>query len=426
MLQEENVLRRVESFPLAEFISMAREHGRFGIDKQIRAEAAGLYEEIQAFRAAEPIVSEEVAACLDLAERLFYGEWFIASHGFANYPSYICIAILKRALGVHLRDDFRRSWQKSLHCIRILLLDLLSYEASSLAGIFPWYCDNRIPEVTRERIRVIHELHTTLTELGYWPIPLVHTHLLSWWQYAQDRQEHLPLIHLTAFPVSRQHDEYFFIRVLQMSECCFWGALTAVIAAIEAAKFETLEDSRECMEQCIKFLELLQPISQALKTMPKEHFWAFRDATDGSSAIQSRWFHLLHIYIHGVDKRKVSIHAQIPEIRDLINYGKPGFVSLRSLLRELEKRRPPGFAEFAEVAMRLDALLYAYRCIHLGIVQRFLPPDAKRGTGGTTGIPYLRKHLTRRLWPLDSEYPMPDLEALESLETLKPLMGVGN
>lgn len=425
-MREQQIVRRVESFPLSDYVSMARARGRLGVDTGIRKEAARLYEAICAFRTDEPIVSEETAAILDIAERFFSSEWFIAQNGFANYPAYISLAIIKRALGVHLREDIRHSWEKSLCCVRLLLLDLLSYEVSSIAGIIPWYCENLVPEVLRERIRVLHELQTTVMESGYWPTPLVLGHVPNWSHYAQDRQGHLPLLHLTAFPVSCQHDEYFFMRVLQMSECCFWGALTAVIAAIEAAKFETLAEAQECLAEAIAFLELLQPISQLLKTMPKEHFWAFRDATDGSSAIQSRWFHLLHIYVHGVDERKVAIHAEIPEIRDLINYGKPGFVTLRALLREFEKRGQPGFEAFAQVAMRLDGLLYTYRCVHLGLVHRFLPPDAQRGTGGTSGVPYLRKHLTRRLWPLDSAYPMLDLEALESLQALTPLMGVGN
>nr|UZC79439.1 KrmK [uncultured bacterium] len=231
---------------------------------------------------------------------------------------------------------------------------------------------------------------------------------------------------MTAFPVSCEHDEYFFMRVLQMSECCFWGALSAVIAAIEATKFGCLEEAMAHMAQALEFLDLLQPITQVLKTIPPEHFWAFRDATDGSSAIQSRWFHLLHIYLHGLDERKIAIFADIPEISDLIHYGKPGFVSLRSLLRGFAGQPPPELEAFADMASQLDASLYAYRCVHLGIVHRFLPPDAKQGTGGTSGIPYLRKHLTRRLWPLESEYPQPDLEELNAIDMFQPLVGVGN
>ncbi len=425
-MQEQHLIRQIEAFPLAEFVTMARECGRLGIDATLRADAARLYKTIHRFRADVSFVPEDAAAILDLAERFLYGEWFIAEHGFANYPSYIGLAIVKCALGVHLREDFRRGWEKCKASMHILLNDLLSYEVSSLAGIFPWYPNNRVQGVLCDRIAALHTLQTSLAAPSHGPIPIIPSHIPSWTQYAEKDHEHLTLGHLTALPVSCEHDEYFFMRVLQTSECCYWGALTAVIAAIEAAKFACLEDAIAHMEQALIFLDLLPPITQVLKTMPPEHFWAFRDATDGSSAIQSRWFHLLHIYLHGLDERKISIYADIPEICDLIHYGKPGFVSLRSLLRDFADRPPPEFDTFAETASRLDASLYAYRCVHLGIVHRFLPPEAKQGTGGTSGIPYLRKHLTRRLWPLESEYPQPDLEELNAIDMFQPLVGVGN
>lgn len=425
-MQAQPLIRQIEAFPLVEFVTMARERGRFGVDSTLRADAARLYETIHQFHANVSFVSEDAAAILDLAERFLYGEWFIAKHGFANYPSYIGLAMVKCTLGVHLREDFRRGWEKCKACMQLLLNDLLSYEVSSLAGIFPWYPNHRVTSVMHSRIAALHHLRTSLSAPRHGPMPLIPPDILSWTQYTEKSREYLSLGHLTALPVSCEHDEYFFIRVLQMSECCYWGALTAVIATIEATKFACLEDAMAHMEQALIFLDLLQPITQVLKTMPPEHFWAFRDATDGSSAIQSRWFHLLHIYLHGLDERKVSIYAGIPEISDLIHYGKPGFVSLRSLLRDLANRSTPEFDAFAEVASRLDASLYTYRCIHLGIVHRFLPPETKQGTGGTSGIPYLRKHLTRRLWPLESEYPQPDWEELDNIDMFQPLVGVGN
>lgn len=425
-MQEQNLIRQIEAFPLVEFLSMARECGRLGIDPTLRADAAKLYETIRGFRADVWFVSEQAAASLDLAERFLYGEWFIAEHGFANYPSYIGLAMVKYFLGVHLREDFRRGWQKCKACMHILLNDVLSYEVSSLAGILPWYPNNRVLGVMRDRIAALNKLRTSFAALTHGPMPIVPSHILSWTEYAEKGQEHLILGHLTALSVSCEHDEYFFMRVLQMSECCYWGALTAVIAAIESTKIACLEDAMAHMEQALSFINLLHPITKVLKTMPPEHFWAFRDATDGSSAIQSRWFHLLQIYIYGLDERKISIYAGIPEICDLMHYGKPGFVSLRSLLRDFAERPPAEFDAFAEVAMRLDASLYAYRCIHLGIVHRFLPPDAKQGTGGSSGIPYLRKHLTRRLWPLEKEYPQPDLKELNAIDMFHPLVGVGN
>nr|UZC79441.1 KrmM [uncultured bacterium] len=207
-MQEQNLIRRIEAFPLSEYVAVARESGRLGIDAALRADAARLYETIRRFRRDVSFVSEDAASILDLAERFLYGEWFIAENGFANYPSYINLALVKCALGVHLRDDFRRGWEKCKACMHLLLDDLLSYEVSSLAGIFPWYPNHRMERVMRDRIAALNDLRTSWMAPETAPnhVPIVPVHMLSWRQCAEKDQAPLALRHLTAeYPLKAGH-----------------------------------------------------------------------------------------------------------------------------------------------------------------------------------------------------------------------------
>ena len=426
-MREDSILQVLGTLDLCEYVTSLRSHGRLGIPREERQHAVSVHNTVRELRADKLVLSREVEAIVELAERVLVGEWFIWENGFTNYETYISDPILRKAIGVTRREPYVRLWSRCRSVLQLLTKSLLSFEISSLAGVNEWYRDNQDDETLRTRIACLREFQRALTPgrgTGSPYTVLFEDPPSAWLPYATDRRNELALLFLTTFPVTCEHDEFLFIRILQMSECCFWGVLTAIMGAIEAGKRSQIDKMVACLESAVEFSSLLLPITQVLKTMPKEHFWEFRDATEGSSAIQSRTYHLIQIYTVGLDPGKVHILAEIPEIRDLLHYATPDFLTLQGLLQQMRERGVDRFDECAQLAMKLDKLLYTYRCLHLGIVHHYLPPEAKVGTGGTPGIPYLRAHLLRRIWPLDSEHPLPDFGELEALGAVRPIIGL--
>jgi tryptophan 2,3-dioxygenase len=218
----------------------------------------------------------------------------------------------------------------------------------------------------------------------------------AWSAYALQSSRERVLTHLTALPLTREHDEFFFIRCLHLSECSLWGTLGGVMAALEKAKLGHLDAAAVCLAEAVSFAEGLQAVFQPLKkTLPPEHFMSFREATDGSSAIQSRTYQMLQIFTQGVDEVKVAPVSGIPEINDLLGYRHAGFLHLSALAETVAAQDVPGQGAFLAQVEALDKALYSWRRLHLGTVRRTLPPDVV-GTGGT-GVRYLESHVAHRI-----------------------------
>ncbi|WP_051799867.1 tryptophan 2,3-dioxygenase family protein [Catenuloplanes japonicus] len=196
------------------------------------------------------------------------------------------------------------------------------------------------------------------------------------------------MLRLTMLPVDTVHDEYLFLRVLQIFELLFSllvvdleeviASLTTGRARIAAARLDaatgTLHESRA-----------LWPL---LATMQPEAFALFRQHTEGASAIQSRTYKLLEsLCARPADARLNSLaYTSVPEIRARVRDGQ---VSLDEAFRAVQHSISAGSAGRVRQAMdRFADANLRWRRSHLGLATRTLGPEAA-GTGNTSRLTYL-------------------------------------
>ena len=177
------------------------------------------------------------------------------------------------------------------------------------------------------------------------------------------------MIERTALPVSRVHDEYLFLRMLQCYEATF-----AFIAAQLRAAIDGALDAIAVAENAL--LEA-RPLWSLVATMRTEAFLTFREFTDGASAIQSRNYKLVESLCRRPDAERLDSPAyrSVPEVRRQVLSGRPTVSDCAHLSSEALQ----GFE---------DALDH-WRRSHYKLALRML--GERRGTGYTEGVPYLAR-----------------------------------
>jgi tryptophan 2,3-dioxygenase len=407
-MREDKMVKALEAFSIHEYIQISRTYGRSSGEKALkdmRHKAVTLYEQILLFRQNESFISKELDVTLDLAERVLVSEYFQLNNPVPRYLTYTNNRVLSWSLGTHRRGIFATIWARCWMAIHLLVRDLLSFEICSLAGAQPWQQDNCDLEAVANRVERFQGLLSHVPNQ-----PSLDSTSISldnppddWFSYALDLHKVLALVHLTALPQSKEHDEVLFLRTIHITDCCFWGILTAVMAAIESGKQGRMDVAIECLTIAIPFAEFLVPLFQAFKTMPPAHFAEFRDATGDASAIQSRTYQLMQIFTQGLDERKARIIAGIPDMADLLFHWHPGFVNLSKFLQKVEQQGTPEGETLIAKAALIDKALYAWRCLHLGIARRYLPANVI-GTGGTLGVPYLEMDYRHKIFPITQQH----------------------
>lgn len=398
-MKERTLHNELNKFNVRKYIEMARKNGRLGNTTQVNNGAVEIYEQIRDFRSTETFVSRDFDAVLSLAERVLFSDWFLANNPVPRYPAYTNIHVLNWVLGTNQRQPYNQVWQHCWVAIEVLIHDLLVFETDTLAHIFPWQQNNVNSDAILDRVQKLHKLQTTLKikKRGFNRATISFEIPETWDSYIGEHRLDT-LRYLTAFPQTMEHDEYLFLRTIHLSECCFWGVLTSVIASMDAIKKHNYSQGVICLEEAVAFAQILVPLFQAFRTMSPDYFTAFRDATGNASAIQSRTYQMMQIFTQGMDARKVAMISTIPEVVDLLHYDHPDFVDLRKLLVSVSENTSYRIDKLLYKAEELDKALYAWRCIHLGIAREYLPQSVE-GTGGTHGSPYLEAHYRRRIFP---------------------------
>jgi tryptophan 2,3-dioxygenase len=397
-MKEDQIRIALRQFSVREYIGFSRSQGRASLDQELRHQAAMLYEQIHWFRQKEPFISKQLATTLDLADRVLFSEWFLLHHPEPRYPAYTNIHVLNWVLGTTRRAAWSTVRARCWMAIQVLLQDLLSFEVCSLAQVEPWQQQNCDLHIVDRRVHLLQKLHGQLANMHFQsPIYIqMATPPDDWFSYALDESRTFALLYLTALPQTQEHDEFLFLRTIHISECIYWAVLAGVVAAIESAKREQFDAAATHLSHAATFAKVLVPLFQMFKTMPPEHFAKFRDATGNASAIQSRTYQLMQIFTAGLDERNAENFAATPEIADLVFYGHPRFVDLRTAFHTVEGNTSPGGMAFTAQVAALDQALYAWRCLHLGIARHYLPA-ATTGTGGTRGTPYLEMTYRRKI-----------------------------
>ena len=212
------------------------------------------------------------------------------------------------------------------------------------------------------------------------------------------------------------HDELLFITVHQAYELWFKQILHELDAAIQFLEEDRLPAATRAVERIVKIEQLLIQQIHILESMTPISFLAFRDELNPASGFQSMQF------------REIEFSSGLKDERILREFKEDQFASERlqarmdetsladAFYRALERRgfdvsqRAQAILEIlthfenryeefqlAEALMEHDEYFSLWRSHHIKMVERMV--GAKRGTGGSEGIGYLKTTLDKKFFP---------------------------
>lgn len=232
-------------------------------------------------------------------------------------------------------------------------------------------------------------------------------------------------------PLSQAHDEMLFIVQHQTSELWMRLALHELDAARGHIQAERFGEAFKLITRVSRIFEQLNSAWDVLRTMTPSDYTAFRGALGASSGFQSHQYRLIEYFVGNRNTAMLKVHAHRPELQAQLvaELERPSLyhVALRALEKELGitlpaeafRMRAPHQSDDAIVAawtqvyqnpdkhwtlydlaeklVDLEDYFRRWRFNHVTTVERII--GFKRGTGGTSGVKYLRRMLEVELFP---------------------------
>ena len=233
-------------------------------------------------------------------------------------------------------------------------------------------------------------------------------------------------------PLGETHDELLFIIQHQTSELWMKLALHEINAARIAIAEDRFRPAFKMLARVSKIFEQLNNAWDVLRTMTPSEYTSFRDDLAQSSGFQSYQYRLIEFTVGNRNKAMLKPHAHRPDITEMLQreLQKPslydevivaltrrGFsISPEVLQRDQSSSHsyhasvedawksvyesPEQYWTLYELAEKLvdfEDYFRRWRFNHVTTVERVI--GFKRGTGGTGGVPYLKKMLEVELFP---------------------------
>jgi len=233
-------------------------------------------------------------------------------------------------------------------------------------------------------------------------------------------------------PLSAAHDELLFIIQHQTSELWMKLAVHEIESALAALRNDALRHAFKMLTRVARILEQLNNAWDVLRTMTPSEYTAFRDQLGQSSGFQSYQYRALEFLAGNRNRAMLQPHRHRPEIVAALEaiLDRPSLYdeALRLLARhgfdigadaartDWREQRTPNDAvlaawrtvyrepdrhwmlyELAEKLVDFEDYFRRWRFNHVTTVERII--GLKRGTGGTSGVAYLRKMLEVELFP---------------------------
>ncbi|MEM9639606.1 MAG: tryptophan 2,3-dioxygenase family protein, partial [Pseudomonadota bacterium] len=185
------------------------------------------------------------------------------------------------------------------------------------------------------------------------------------------------------------------------------------------------------LSRVARIFEQLNNAWDVLRTMTPSDYTAFREDLGQSSGFQSHQYRLIEFILGNRNRAMMKVHEHRPELHLMLEYelGQPSLyhVALRLLEQELGvtfdadvfRMDAPHVADqtvidawtrvykdphahwtlydLAEKLVDLEDYFRRWRFNHVTTVERII--GFKRGTGGTSGVKYLRRMLEVELFP---------------------------
>jgi tryptophan 2,3-dioxygenase len=204
-------------------------------------------------------------------------------------------------------------------------------------------------------------------------------------------------LEVTVQPVSTVHDEYFFIRALQCHEIVYGIAAGSVAQAVAALVDGRPDDASRCIDRATVMVERGQSLFRMVATMRYEAFHTFREFTQGASAIQSEQYKRFEArcWTPTADRLSSPAFDSVPAVRAELGHNRG---TLMGAWLDADRRRPgdPALARVAASMAALEAAHRRWKTTHVTVATRML--GAARGSGDTSGVPYLRAWMDHPLF----------------------------
>ena len=231
---------------------------------------------------------------------------------------------------------------------------------------------------------------------------------------------------------SGAHDEMLFIVQHQVSELWMKLMLHELEAAMGAVAGDQLQRAFKMLARVSKIMEQLVHAWDVLATMTPPEYSAMRPSLASSSGFQSWQYRMIEFRLGNKNAGMLKAHAHRPDLLALVQaaYDAPSLYdeSLRLLARRglpvpadhvqrdwtqpyaasagveqawlIVYRDPEAYWDLYQLGEELTDLedtFRLWRFRHVTTVERII--GFKRGTGGTSGVSYLRKMLDVVLFP---------------------------
>jgi tryptophan 2,3-dioxygenase len=222
-------------------------------------------------------------------------------------------------------------------------------------------------------------------------------------------------------PGGAEHDELLFIVIHQVYELWFKQLRHEMLAVQRAMEASDTDTALHLLNRVLKILKTLVAQVDVLETMTPLQFLSFRDRLDSASGFQSAGFRQMEAMLgrrdpaaataqpEGSDGRRAIEAAQAaPSLwASFLDYllGRGHEVPVDAAIpdervQEVLVTVYRGDADAALVAERLvdlDEGVQEWRYRHVKMVERTI--GTKRGTGGSSGVEYLRSTLFQPAFP---------------------------
>ncbi len=232
--------------------------------------------------------------------------------------------------------------------------------------------------------------------------------------------------------VSDAHDEMLFIIQHQTSELWMRLALHEMTAAREAIRSDAVQPALKMISRIARIFEQLNGAWDVLRTMTPSDYTTFREALGQSSGFQSHQYRMIEYILGNRNRAMMGPHAHRPDLYAALDaelarpslYDEVLSLAMRqghdlptdAITRDLDKphqehpaiiemwrriysdpARHWSIYEMAEKLVDLEDYFRRWRFNHVTTVERVI--GIKRGTGGTSGVAYLRRMLEVELFP---------------------------
>jgi tryptophan 2,3-dioxygenase len=233
-------------------------------------------------------------------------------------------------------------------------------------------------------------------------------------------------------PLSGAHDEMLFIVIHQSSELWIKLCLHEIAGAIRQIREDDLGPAFKMMARIARVQAQLIQSWEILSTMTPFDYASFRDALGKSSGFQSYQYRMMEYRLGNKNAAMSRVFANDPALagqvqaalsepsiydESLALLARRGLAIPKSKLKrdfsqpyEADKRVTAAWRavyrdaethwdlyELAEKLVDLEYRFHLWRFSHMKTVERII--GNKMGTGGTSGVNYLRKALELTFYP---------------------------